>query len=394
MKRILYTMLVSAVVSMALPAKAEDNTGRGAAQAGSSFALRLFQDAVMNDESDILFLSPLSASMALSMTANGAEDATREAMLSSLGYAEYSINDVNRYNRALMDMFTSEVDGIKLNIANSVWVSDSFRLKNRFSRTVGRYYDAVASNLDFSDPASASVINGWCAENTAGRIDKIMESIDPNAVLYLLNALYFKGQWTIPFSKDLTRKGTFRGNNSDSEVDFMHNTAYFPYYIGSEGSVLELSYGDDRNFAMDIFLPADGVSAEDFVSGFDSDALNAMLELLEQGRVRVFMPVFKAEYETSLNATLKRLGMGNAFAPGADFSGMSKEPLMISEVKQKTFIEVNEEGSEAAAITSVSVMRSSLEPEPPEFRIDRPFIFIIRERESGVILFTGLVRNL
>lgn len=387
-------MSVSAAVLLAVSAaQAEDNDGRGASQAGSSFALSLFQDAVLNDESDILCLSPYSASMALSMTANGAEGATRLDILSSLGF-ECPMEEVNEYNRNVMELLSSGAEGIRLDIANSIWVSDRFSLKGRFCRTLRKNYDAVAANLDFSDPASASLINAWCAENTAGRIDKIMESIDPNAVLYLLNALYFKGDWTFPFDPDMTRKEIFHGNNADTEVDFMHNTADLPYYTGAEGSAVELPYGSDGTFVMDIFLPADGVSAEDFVSGFDTEAFEALTGLMDRQKVNIAMPLFKAEYETSLNAILGRHGMAGAFTPSADFSVMSREPLMISEVRQKTFIEVNEEGSEAAAITSVSIMRASLEPEPAVFRADRPFVFVIRETGSGVILFTGIVRNL
>lgn len=173
----------------------------------------------------------------------------------------------------------------------------------------------------------------------------------------------------------------------------MHNTASFPYYTGPEGSVLELPYGDG-SFVMDIFLPAEGTSAEEFVSGLDSEALSTLTGLLQTDRIKVSIPKFKAEYETSLIATLQRLGMRTAFTPAADFSGIAREPLMISEVKQKTFIEVNEEGSEAAAVTSVGIMRTSLAPDPFEFKADRPFVFLIRGRESGPVLFMGIVRNL
>ena len=384
-----------ALLPITAAAQAEDvlKRGTGAEASGSSFAFGLFQDIAAYDESDIVFISPLSASIALSMTAAGAEGATQEEMLRTLGFGGLSVKDLNACNRGIIDLLSSDPEGVELNVANSLWVSDRFTLKSRYIRTAGSEYSARVSNLDFSDPASPSVINRWCAENTAGRIDKMIENIDPATQMYLLNALYFKGMWATPFDAANTRKDIFHGNRRDSEVDFMHRTASFPYYIGPEGALLELPYGEG-SFVMDIFLPAEGVSAEEFASGLDGEALSTLTGLLQSDRIKVTLPKFKAEYETSLNATLQHLGMRDAFTPSADFSGMSKDPLMISEVKQKTFIEVNEEGSEAAAVTSVAVMRTSLAPEPLEFRVDRPFVFLIRERTSGTVLFMGLVRNL
>ena len=383
-----------ALLPITAAAQAEDvlKRGTGAEAPGSSFAFGLFQDITAYDESDIVFISPLSASIALSMTAAGAEGATQEEMLRTLGFGGLSVKDLNACNRGIIDLLSSDPEGVELNVANSLWVSDRFTLKSRYIRTAGSEYSARVSNLDFSDPASPSVINRWCAENTAGRIDKMIENIDPATQMYLLNALYFKGMWTTPFDAANTRKDIFHGNRRDSEVEFMHRTASFPYYIGPEGALLELPYGEG-SFVMDIFLPAEGVSAEEFASGLDGEALT-LTGLLQTDRIKVTLPKFKAEYETSLNATLQRLGMRDAFTPSADFSGMSREPLMISEVKQKTFIEVNEKGSEAAAVTSVAVMRTSLAPEPLEFRVDRPFVFLIRGRESGPVLFMGIVRNL
>ena len=384
-----------ALLPITAAAQAEDvlKRGTGAEAPGSSFAFGLFQDIVAYDESDIVFISPLSASIALSMTAAGAEGATQEEMLRTLGFGGLSVKDLNACNRGIIDLLSSDPEGVELNVANSLWVSDRFTLKSRYIRTAGSEYSARVSNLDFSDPASPSVINRWCAENTAGRIDKMIENIDPATQMYLLNALYFKGMWTTPFDAANTRKEIFHGNRRDSEVEFMHRTAGFQYYIGPEGALLELPYGEG-SFVMDIFLPAEGVSADEFASGLDGEALSTLTGLLQSDRIKVTLPKFKAEYETSLNATLQHLGMRDAFTPSADFSGMSKEPLMISEVKQKTFIELNEEGSEAAAVTSVAVMRTSLAPEPLEFRVDRPFVFLIRELTSGTVLFMGLVRNL
>lgn len=394
MKRL--CMLMLAMLPFVAAVQAEDihERGTGTSVPGSSFTFGLFRDIVSNDRGDIVFISPLSASMALSMTAAGADGTTLQEMTGALGF-DFSVKELNAYNRSVMDMLSEDPDGVELNIANSIWISDLLPVKKKFIRTARRNYSALATNLDFSDPSSPSVINGWCADNTAGRIDKMIERMDPTAVMYLLNALYFKGLWQAPFDPAKSREWTFHGDAADAQVKFMQNTESFPYYIGPEASILELPYGEDASFVMNVILPAEGTSVDELASGLDSDAFATLLGLMEFGRVKVMMPAFKAEYDVSLNETLKRLGMRTAFTAMADFSGISREPLMISDVKQKTFIEVNEEGSEAAAITSVTVMRTTaLPPDYIVFDVDRPFVFIIRERATGTVLFMGLVRNL
>lgn len=391
------SMLLLAFLPIVAAAQAEDvlNRGTGDSASGSSFAFGLFHETAAQDKGGIVFVSPFSASVALSMTAAGADGTTREEILGTLGF-DCTIEECNAYNRSVMEQLTSLRDGVEFNIANSLWVSDQFPVKKSYIRTVRRNYDAKAANLDFSDPATPSVINDWCSENTAGRIDKMIETIDPATRMYLLNALYFKGLWTIPFDASLTRQDTFHGTDGDSQVKFMHNKACFSYCSGREGAMIELSYGEgeEENLMMDVILPAEGVSIDEFASRFDEEMLAKFSASLYTDEIRLVLPSFKAEYETSLNAVLQRLGVREAFTSAADFSGMSGDPLMISEVKQKTFIEVNEEGSEAAAITSIGIMRTSLAPEPFEFKVDRPFVFLIRERNSGTILFMGLVRNL
>lgn len=394
MKRIYILML--ALLPLSVPVHAEDVLKRGtcAEAPGSSFAFGLFREVAARDDGNIVFISPLSASMALSMTASGAEGSTLVEMLDALGYEEGSVKAMNESAGRIMDTFRTGYEGIELNMANSVWISDRFKVRNRFIKTARNDYGAEAANLDFSDPASAGTINRWCSENTGGRITGIVDRIDPGTVMYLINALYFKGQWQTPFDPGMSRQGIFHGDAADSEVRFMNMTGRFMHYSGPEGSLLELPYGDGT-FVMDIILPGEGVSADRFVTGLDAEAMTALTGLMQAGTVRLSMPAFTAEYSTSLKALLMELGMRSVFAENADFSGISKdEAVRISDVRQKTFIEVNETGSEAAAITSVSVMTTSLHPETVNFTVDRPFVFLIRERASGTVLFAGLVRNL
>ena len=263
MRKSMYTVLAAAMALMPVVAQADDNIEGGTAGAVPSFAFGLFQEVVSNDGSDVVFISPMSASLALSMTANGASETTQQEMLSALGF-DCSIKELNEYNRSVMDLFASEPDVVELNAAN---------------------------------------------DNTAGRIDKMIEAIDPTTQLYLLNALYFKGLWTSPFDAALTREDTFHGDSNDSQVKFMHNKAYFPYYSGTEGSMVELPYGEEGNFVMDVLMPADGISVDDFVSALDKELLDKLSGSLQTDEIRLTLPSFKAEYEITLNDVLQRLGM-------------------------------------------------------------------------------------
>lgn len=359
---------------------------------GRDFAFGLLSRIASGDESNVIFISPQSVSIALAMTANGAEGITRSEILSVIG-ADEDIKTVNKSYHSNMEYLTAGRKGITLDIANSLWISDRFGLKRSAARKISKNYGAMVSALDFANPASVSAINGWCSSKTAGRIEKIIESLSPQDVMYIINALYFKGQWTRPFDASDSRNADFHGISGNSETRFMHDRGYYPFHIGSDVSILELGYGDG-SMAMDIILPAEGTDMSDFILNFGMEEYEALTEKMATAEIRIGIPSFKADYEITLNSVLQSLGMKAAFSSSADFSGFSDEPLAVSKVLQKTFIEINEEGSEAAAVTAIGIMRTSLGPEPPEFIADRPFIFLIKDTASGTILFCGMVRNL
>lgn len=355
------------------------------------FAFDLLSRIANDDKGDVIFISPASVSAALAMTANGADGLTRSEILSAIG-EDGSMKTVNAYFRKDMKYLTKTRKGITLDIANSLWISDDFDMKRAFSKTLKKYFSANASVLDFGNPASVDIINRWCADNTAGRIDKMLDNISPDDVLYIMNAIYFKGMWTRQFNPSNSFEDNFFGTAGTSKVKFMNDKAHYPFFIGDNASMLELHYGDG-SMAMDIVLPAKGCDIEEFVAGFKAEAFEEMLKNMSTEEVCVMMPAFNAEYEINLNSVLQSLGIISAFTSSADFSNLSNSPLAISKVIQKTFIEVNEEGSEAAAVTSVGIMRTSLGPEPYRFTVNRPFVFFIRDTATNVILFTGLVRN-
>lgn len=382
MKKTVY-ILISVLVLAVMPSFAY----------GQDFSFSLLSSAAREDNADVIFLSPESISVALAMTANGANGITQEEILKTTGTGNTDIKSVNKFYRKQLEYLCQEKEGIILDIANSIWISDRWKMKRPTAKTIQKNYGASVSSLDFGLPSSVSVINGWCAENTEGRIKEIIDNISPADMMYLINAIYFKGLWSEPFNPSSSSTDIFHGTSGDAETKFMYRKGNYRFFSDGKVSVLELGYGDG-SMAMDIILPAEGTDIVQFAEQFNSLEYKKIIGNMETTEVKARIPAFKAEYETNLNTVLKTLGMKTAFTSAADFSNFSRIPMSVSKVIHKTYIEVNEEGSEAAAVTAVGIMRTSLGPEPPAFTADRPFIFTIRDTGNGTILFCGMVRNL
>jgi len=381
----------------ALP-RALTDTELGLIGAGEAFAFD-FLGQIVREEDDgaNIFVSPLSASMALGMTLAGAEGGTFEAMRSALRLGGLERETIGAGYRSLIDLLSDLDPTVRMEIGNSVWHREGFTLEAAYVDEVERDFLARVAGLDFSDPASADVINRWVRESTDGLIEGIVEPpIDPLTMVFLINAIYFDGRWTTPFDRERTRPGEFRrSDGSGTTVPFMWlSDGAVRYAETAEYQAIELPYGGEA-FVMTIALPAEGTDIRGFVEALDATAWNDIVSGLGRTKVLVGIPKFSLEYDRSLNETLEALGMGVAFdETAADFSRMHRDALAmglhISRVKQKAFVEVDEEGTRAAAVTSVEVGITSA---PPSFVADRPFLFAIRERLSGALLFTGVVRD-
>ncbi len=299
--------------------------------------------------------------------------------------------------RSLIDLLSGLDPTVRLEIGNSVWYREGFTLEDAYVSEVERDYLARVAALDFADPGAADVINAWVSEATDGLIDGIVDPpIDPLTVAFLINAIYFEGAWTLRFDPERTAPGDFRrSDGSTVSVPFMTmRDEAFRYAQTADYQAIELPYGGEA-FAMTVVLPSEGTGIDAFVESLDSEAWAEIIAGLGEAELFVALPRFKLEFEQTLNDVLKALGMGVAFDPGAaDFSRMNRDALAlqlhISRVKQKAFVDVDEEGTRAAAVTSVEMGVTSA---PPSFRADRPFLFAIRERLSGTLLFTGVVRD-
>jgi len=337
-------------------------------------------------------LSPLSATMALGMAMEGADGETFTSMRDALRFQGLSRDEVTASYQGLLDLLLGLDPEVELGIANSAWSRQGFPFLASYFDAVTENFDAEVQELDFNDPGAKDVINAWVNEKTQGRIAEIVDVIHPLDILFLINAVYFKGSWTTKFKESETHSGSFRlASGQDVTVPFM-SASKMPMRFGSVGGtqIGELPYGGDA-FAMTLVVPEYGESVDDLVAALDDDTWNQWLGALSEGEFPVRLPRFELEWDGHLIDALEAMGMGPAFVPTADFSLMTPaDDAYISDVRQKTYMKVDEEGTVAAAVTSVTVGITSV---PQGLYVDRPFLVVIRERLTGTILFLGVVRD-
>lgn len=371
-------------------------------ESNQAFAFKLFREVNTEEIGKNILISPLSASLALSMTYNGADGITAEEMKSTLGFTDYKQDELNSFYKKLITNLLKIDRSTKLGIANSIWVKNEFKLGEKFAEINKDSYDAEISYLDFNNPSSVNIINKWCENKTKGKITNIIEEITPQQVMFLINALYFKGIWKKEFDKKNTSKMKFtQPNGSTQSIDMMQQINALAYRtIDEDLQIAELPYGNEA-FSMVILLPALN-KLENTIQQLTPENWNKWTKDLSERQVDIDLqlPKFKVEYEKELNDNLKKIGINAAFNPlQANFSKMteSQADLYIDFVKQKTYIEVDEKGSEAAAITTVAIVQTSPGPgsgTDNTFYVNRPFIYAIKEKSTGIILFMGKMESI
>lgn len=362
----------------------------------TKFAFDVFSRINEMDRDKNIFLSPLSISTALTMTLQGAGTTTKEGMIKTLKYDGMELELVNKSYKSLLATLGKDDKGIQLDINNSIWVRQGIKLKDEFINVNKDVFDANISVLDFSKPGAADKINSWVAESTKNKIKKMVEpNIPYDAALYIINAVYFKGEWTEKFNKELTfSKGFHSGDGERKEVMMMTKKSKIEYGARDDFRVVRLPYAEGKT-SMYCVLPAENVLINDFIKGLDEgkwmDIKNSISKVDD---VELNIPRLKMEYDVNnLKEVLALMGMKEAFGVNADFTGMSYGGLYINNVKHKAVVEVNEEGSEAAGVTEVKLQFTSLIENPPSFIADRPFLFFITENTTGTILFMGKMYN-
>jgi serpin B len=360
-------------------------------QANNGFGFDIFKTLHQHDPDDNLFISPTSIATALTMALNGAQGETAAEMKNMLKLNQLGLNEANAAYRAVMDALPALDPEVALNIANSLWYRRGFEVKPPFIELNQEYFKSQISALDFDDPGAKDVINAWVKGQTNGLIESIVDQISPEAVMYLINAIYFKGDWRHSFKPDQTNPAPFfRADGSEATVPMMGfgGTVKLPFYETDNCYVVDLPYGNEV-YSMTVILPKDNYTVADMIGQLNASSWGQWLAGLEEREMMFQMPKFKMEYEKSLKRALRELGMTTAFVPRmADFSNIAEAELSISEVRHKSFVEVDEQGTAAAAVTSVEIVLTSL-PDYPVIVLNRPFLFAIRENQAGNVLFLG-----
>ncbi len=368
-------------------------------QADNAFTFALLREALASEPAGAnVFVSPLSVAMALGMTYNGADGATATAFEQTLRVTGLTRDEINASYRGLIDMLRALDPTTTFRIANSIWFRRDYVFDPAFLQTNRTFFDAESRGLDFADPASAGVINAWVNDATAGRIPTIIDPpIPDDMIMYLVNAIYFKGTWTHRFDPARTSAQPFYLDGGGTvQVPLMTHGAEVPVrgHEDALASVVDLPYGGGA-FSMTLVLPAPGQTVHTVAAQLDQARWDAWIAALDSGEVTVYLPKFTLSYELeATDPVLQALGLAPAYCdavPPPDFTRMDPSGrACISEVKHKTFVLVDEAGTEAAAVTSVGVGVTSA---PAMVRVDRPFLFAIRERLSGTILFVGRIMD-
>lgn len=380
--------------------KLESGAGAKVAEAGAGFGFRLLSSLYKAKPGENLFISPISVQIALTMTLNGAAKDTYKVMTTTLGYGKLKMDEVNEGARQLSTVLTGADPQVTTTLANSLWVNDLKELKPEFIKRNTDSFQASVEAADLNSPAGVDAINDWVKTNTQNKIPKLFETLPPNVVTVLVNAIHFKGNWKEPFSPDMTRNRPFTDSAGKvSDVPMMSRSGLTTYgdfslayqdFSGFKG--ISLPYGRGR-VAMDIWMPNKTADLPKFLTKFSAKNYSDWVAQMTPTELTdLALPKFKSESNLSLNDALKTLGMEIAFdSTKADFSEMrTGGGLWIGLVQHRTFIQVDEKGTEAAASTGVAAIEKAM-PQPKSFVCDRPFVYVIRDTEAKSILFAGIM---
>ena len=382
------------VVACASSDHSESNEEPVNIKVSEKFATTFFKLAAKKPDSNVV-VSPYSVSTALSMAYNGAGSKTKTEMQDVLDYSGLSDEAVNQQNSSLYKSLMHVNPSSELTVANAMFANKNFEFVKAFMDSNQKYYGAKLETLDFADLSTVNKINNWVKDNTKSKIPSILDKVAPDAILYLVNAVYFKGVWLDEFKKDETQPADFKlSNGRKKTVEMMNRSAKMSYFAGNNFQAVMLPYKDKR-LQMCIFLPDKKSNITAFINSLTPESWSEWREQFRKEEGHLGLPRFKVEYKTELSDLLKAAGMPCAFEDNcADFKKMIEQNAMISRVLHKTYLEVNEKGTEAAAATAIemSVTSAPMNPKPPfDMICDRPFVVAIRDEKTNAILFVGAI---
>lgn len=366
--------------------------------ANNEFAFDFYNQLNAHVGQHNMMVSPLSLTQAMAMLANGADGDTKVELVNVLGFEGYSLEEMNAYYMNLNKGLLSVDKATKLSLANSFWLNNQYAAIDSYKKTLQTYFDAEVQELAFDNTIYA-IINRWVEENTYGCIKNMLYEGDINnsTVMALLNATYFKGAWKDKFEEKNSFKGNFEAPDKSSFVEYMKQDNFEAnVYEDAECKLIELPYGNEA-FSMVVVLPNTEATLDELMQNVDADKWQNWMEQLSlHTNVLVQLPKFTGEYEynENLKQTLMEMGVVDAFsALDADFSQMIEKRMFVNFIKQNSFIKVNEEGTEAAAVTYIGENIADAGMKKFEFKATRPFFYAIKEKSTGVILFMGKVTN-
>ncbi len=357
----------------------------------NEFAFKIYKELDKGNED--IFISPYSINILLSMVADGAKRKTLEEMQGTLERLGYSNEEIRREYKKLIELTNTLNEGVKIDVANSLWIDKEFKPSGAYVANSKEYFKSDIYTRDFKNELIVTEINKWINEKTRGKIDKMLDGLSPMDRMVLINAIYFKGTWTEKFDKNMTYQGEFLKEDGDRvKVDYMRGTKKIGYLNEESAQIARLTYGKNEA-SMYIVLPKEGQSSEEFVKNLDERSFREYISKLDYGvEVDIEIPKFEIEYgKKELNESLKKLGINRVFDGGAELN-MIHENIYLGSVNHKAVINVDEEGTEAAAVTT-GIIRAVRFEEKPKFIANRPFFFVIRDEESKTILFMGTYRG-
>lgn len=367
------------------------------ASANTAFGFGLMKQLVGERPNDNVFISPYSVSAALQMVWQGAILETKTEMDQALALSNFKPEAAGSAYKELDNSIKSAASKVALNVANSIWYAPNIRLNPEFVSVNQNFYGAKLSALDFTDPRSAGVVNSWVSEATHGKISKIVEPpLSAMTGLILANAIYFKGNWEHKFDNNATKEGPFHlRDGGQKQTRMMRQSRKFGYQEGDGFQAIRLPYAGER-LGMLVFLPATNSSPNKFLADLNGDGWREkIMPKFREREGTIVLPRFKLEFKANLVRSLKGMGMQEAFTAAANFSGISSVGVYVSDVEHASFVEVNEEGTEAAASTQVTMALTSAMPtvKPFQMIVERPFFFAIEDRLTHSILFMGLIND-
>jgi serine protease inhibitor len=367
--------------------------------ASNLFAFNFLQADLQQDSvADNKLISPLSIYLALSMVYNGSNNATKDSITKTLQLSGISINDLNAVCQSLITQLPKEDNNVQLSIANSIWYrQNDFQPFPSFLNTAQTYYSATTQPLNFNDPSAVNTINNWVAQKTNNKIPTIINNISPGDLMYLINAIYFNGAWQHAFDASNTYNDTFHLQDGSTEmVPFMQQKLIVNMFTNSSFTMIELPYGGGKSYSMYIVLP-NSQPISTFASLMNENILDSAINKMASVNTELYIPKWEYSYSIDdMKPELTMLGMGITFDTSADFSAMYNPGQVkpyITKAIHKTYIKVNEQGTQAAAVTGIGVGITAVMAQQPVFKPNRPFLYTIIEKQTGAILFAGIVND-